>query len=78
MTWKWDILNEFALHLFQAHQNDSNFDTSLEHKIMNDFLTYEKWKDGDIIHVNCDHLYCNWSKKFHVMFTITPLEDEEE
>lgn len=77
MTWKWDILNEYALHLFNKHHNDPNFDTSLEHKIMNDFLTYERWNDGDIINVKCDHIRCNWSKKYHVMFRVIPVEEEE-
>lgn len=77
MSWKWDILNQYALHLFEAHHNDPNFDTSLEHRIMNDFLMYEKWRDGQIIHVNCDHIKCNWSKKYVVSFTVHPLEEEE-
>lgn len=77
MTWKWEILNEYALHLFNAHHDDENFDTSLEHKIMNDWLTYEKFRDGATITVKCDHIRCNWVRRYNVMYTVTPWEEEE-
>ena len=77
MSWKWDILNDFALHLFNAHHNDENFDTSLEHKIMNDYSSYLKVRDGGIIYVKCDAIDCNYHKKYNVMYEVTPLEEEE-
>lgn len=76
MSWKWDILNEYAVHLYEKHRNDENFDTSLEHKIMNDWLTYEKFRDGATITVKCDHIRCNWFRRYNVMYEVTPMEEE--
>jgi hypothetical protein len=77
MSWKWVILNDYALHLYNKHRNDENFDTSLEHKIMNDWLTYEKFRDNVVFTVSCDHIDCNWHKKYHVAYEVTEWSEEE-
>lgn len=77
MSWKYDIMNQYALHLFEEHRFEDNFDTDLEYEIMKDWLTHEKFRDGARITVKCDHINCNWARQFDVMYTVTPVEEEE-
>ena len=78
MSWKWDILNEYARHLFENHSNDENFDVNDEHRFQKDYINHWKGKDGDEIIIKCDHINCNYVRRYHVMFTVTPIGEEEE
>ena len=70
-------MNQYALHLFEKHRFEENFDTDLEYNIMKDWLTYEKFRDGATITVKCDHISCNLFRRFNVIYTVIPMEEEE-
>ena len=49
-----------------------------EHRFQKDYINHWKGKDGDEIIIKCDYINCNYVRRYHVMFTVTPIGDEEE
>tara|TARA_Y100000361_G_scaffold153075_1_gene173985 strand:- start:444 stop:677 length:234 start_codon:yes stop_codon:yes gene_type:complete len=77
MSWKDTILDKYWNHLWTEHSGDKNFDIILEHKLMTDWVIHG-WEvsDRSIMTVACDHIDCNWKRSYHVMYYVTPMEEE--
>jgi len=77
MSWKETILDKYWAHLLEKHQNDANFDIYLERDIAQDWL----WNgcevaDRSVIVMKCDHINCKWERNYHVMYYVTPQEED--
>ena len=78
MSWKEAILDEYWQHLWKEHRFDENFDINLEIQIMTDYVKHGcEVEDGAIITIHCDKIGCNHKQMYHVMYQVTPMEEEE-
>ena len=78
MSWKQAILDEYWQHLWKEHRFDEKFDINLEIQIMTDYVKHGcEVEDGSIITIHCDKIGCNHKQMYHVMYQVTPMEEEE-
>jgi hypothetical protein len=78
MSWKDAILDEYWQHLWTKHRFDERFDINLEIQIAKDWVYHGcEMADGSIITLYCDHIKCNHKQMYHVMYQVTPMEEEE-
>jgi len=78
MSWKDTILDKYWRHLWKEHRFDERFDINLEHQIMTDWVKHG-WEvaDRSVMTLQCDHINCNWKRSYHIMYHVTPMEEED-
>ena len=78
MSWYQPLLDEYQEHMIQAHGNLGEYDLHQEYYFMEEHLHYEKWRHGELEHINCCMVGCKWHKHFTINFDLLIREGEEE
>lgn len=70
-VWYWPVYQAFRKHLELAHEDKEwQGDNNEEARFFEEHLAYERFKDGEVQHIGCCWVDCEWSMKFAVKYEL--------